>query len=136
MSTEQIAWEGTPSQIINFKAFLWCILIIPIPYAIWRWLDTRSQKYQLTSQRLKFSRGIFSRLTDEIELYRVKDIQLLEPFLLRIWGCGNIILVTSDRSAPNFVMPVIKNATAVREQIREFVETSRMKRNVREVDME
>ena len=44
--------------------------------------------------------------THEFELYRVKDIVLNEPFLLRLVGPSIIILVTSDRSTPSyFVVP-------------------------------
>ncbi len=41
---------------------------------------------------------------NELELYRVKDIVLNEPFLLRLVGLSNIVLVTSDRSTPVFVV--------------------------------
>ena len=36
------------------------VLLIPIPFAFWKWLETRSTVYTLTDQRLKFSRGVHS----------------------------------------------------------------------------
>jgi len=135
---ETIEWEGSPSHYYQFTTYLlcglFCILIIPALYGIWSWIELRSQKYQLTNQRLKWSRGVFSRITDEIELYRIKDTQLIEPFFLRIVGCGNIILATSDRTTHEMIIPAIKNANEVREKIRILVETARRERGVREVD--
>jgi len=137
-SSETIEWEGSPSNYLLFTTYLWCvllsILIVPAVYGIWRWIELKSQRYQLTNQRLKWSRGVFSKITNEIELYRIKDTQLIEPFFLRIVGCGNIILSTSDRNTPELIIPAVKNATGVREKIRVLIEAARRERGVREVD--
>ena len=37
MADERIEWTDTPSQVENLGWFIACLLIIPIPWAIWRW---------------------------------------------------------------------------------------------------
>ena len=37
-TSERIEWTGTPSQWQNLGWFLSCLLLVPIPWAIWRWL--------------------------------------------------------------------------------------------------
>ena len=73
---------------------------------------------------------------DEIELYRIKDSTVDNPFILRILGLGNIRLITSDKSTPVITIPAIKDAREVRETIRKRVEYLRDKKRVREVDYE
>jgi uncharacterized membrane protein YdbT with pleckstrin-like domain len=138
--TEELKWEGRPSQLLNANVYIICalisVLILPVFYALWKWLEIRSQRYQLTTQRLRMSHGIFSRHTEEVELYRVKDTRLVEPFWLRMFSCANIVLYTSDRSTPTIILPAIKNGAQVRETLRSLVEQIRVKKGVREVDFE
>ena len=99
MPEEHLLWKGSPSQKPNIGFFiLTFILIIP---PIVRWLRTRATIYEITSQRIIFYSGVFTKRREEIELYRVKDYTLLAPFLYRIFGLENLILRTSDRSSPD-----------------------------------
>ena len=50
---EEILWQGSPSQWTNFWPFVLCVLVVPIPWAIWRWLATRSFVYEVTTQRIR-----------------------------------------------------------------------------------
>ena len=82
------------------------------------------------------STGILNRNTDVMELYRVKDMNLAKPFILRIFGLSNVTLITSDRSMPTLVLRAIPNGTEVLNTIRDHVESLRDKKRVREVDFE
>ena len=88
------------------------------------------------SERLKLIQGVLNQDIDEIELYRVKDTRVLRPLWLRLFGLGNVVLETSDRTHPNPVLPAIKDAMEVREKLREHVENLREQKRVREVDFD
>lgn len=133
---ERELWAGTSSQVVNFWWFVACILIIPIPWAIWKWLVVRCRRYALTTERLRTRYGVLNKATDYLELYRVRDIRLSEPFWYRLFGVGNVVMETSDRTHPMFVLPAIGGAERVAGQIREQVELMRSRRNVREVDFQ
>ena len=94
--TEQTIWTGTSSQVKNFWLFVACLLVIPIPWAIWAWLKTKNRTYTLTSERLMIRSGVFNIATETLELYRVRDLQMMEPFWLRLWGLKNLHLITTD----------------------------------------
>ena len=89
MASEINIWSGSPSQITNLGTYILCVLlsltivlaIVAIPYAIWQYLVVKNQKYDLTSQRLKQHGGVFSKQTDELELYRVKYTRFKQTFL-------------------------------------------------------
>ena len=135
---EQLGWEGRPSQITNLLLFIVCALtfwaVLPIFVGLWKWLVVRFTNYQLTTERLTIATGVLSRRTEELELYRVKDTAFAQPFFLRIFGLGNVILRTSDRSHPVVVLKAIHDGKMLRENIRGYVEKMRDVKKVRELD--
>jgi len=80
-------------------------------------------------------RGVFSKRTDELELYRVKDTVLVEPFWLRLVSLGHIDLTTSDRTTPLVRIAAVPDAARLREELRSNVERMRVLRGVREADV-
>lgn len=138
IENEEILWSGTPSQLINIKCYTLCGLffwtILPLFVMYWRYLKTRNTKFEITSQRLIIKEGVFNKKTEQIELYRVKDIHLEEPLLMRIFGLGNIRLDTSDKEFSEELLPAMKDAAWLKDKIRDTVEALRVKRNVREMD--
>lgn len=140
MSDEKTIWAGTPSQVLNFGSFVVCgiffFLVFPLFVMIWKWLGVKNTKYELTTERLRSRFGILNKQTNEIELYRVRDYRLEEPFFLRMFSLGNIVMETSDRSHPDFVIRAVPNAEELRENLRTYVEQSRRRTGVRELDVE
>jgi len=138
MGTEDVIWKGTPSQLINIKCYLFCgalfWVVVPLFVMFWQYLKVKSSIYEFTSERLILKKGIFNRLTDQVELYRVKDIRLEEPFLMRIFGLGNIVLVTSDKTLGDILLPAMRDSENLKDKIRHTVEKLREKKNVREMD--
>ena len=156
MTQEQTVWTGHPSQVINLGVFLLCgvlvalalavgytfdgrlalLAVLPAAVAAWRWLDTRCRVYELTTERLRVRTGVFSRRTDDLELYRVKDTTLLEPLLLRAFSLGNVIVTTHDVTTPTLIIPAVWGASALREQVRRYVEARRDAKGVRVAELE
>lgn len=164
MDEETTIWQGHPSQILNLHIFLLCglavaglltaatvyreslgvpwayivggLAIIPFLFAFVKWLQVKFQRYELTTERLRMRRGIFSRTTDEIELYRVKDYVLREPLSLRLWGVGDIALTTTDDANPSVLLRAVHQPEALRDQIRKHVEVRREVKRVRITEME
>ncbi len=138
--SERTLWTGTPSQVLNLPVFILCFLfawlVIPIFIAVWKWLVIRFTEYELTTERLKHRYGVINKEMDDLELYRVRDYRLEQPFWLRIFGLSTITMQTSDRSHPVIRIPAIRNGDALREQIRTAVEACRKQKGVRELDVE
>src|SRR5438105_13739047 len=87
-------------EIRNFAPYILILLAVPIFIAGKRYLQTKCKIYELTTERLKITEGVFSKVTDTLELYRVKDIETQQPFGCRVYGVENIQLNTSDTSSP------------------------------------
>ena len=137
---EEIVWRGTSSQWKNFGVYilcaLFCWLIVPIFIALTRYLQTKNKIYELTTERLKIREGIFSKVTDTLELYRVKDLETRQPFLYRLVGVENVQLNTSDTSSPFIFIEAIPRAAGLGDKIRNQVEIIRQQKGVREIDVE
>ena len=141
MPTEEgLVWTGSPSQIVNLPAYVLCglffWLVIPVFIAAWKWLVLHNIRYELTSERLKVKQGVLNKRLDELELYRVRDYNLEQPFWLRIFSLANITLRSSDTSHPVIVLRAICDGEHVREQIRKYVEECRVKKRVLPLDLE
>lgn len=136
MNQEELIWSGSPSQIVNIKAFtlcfLLCFLIVPIFIAAWKWLVVRNTKFEITSQRLRVRAGVLNKTTAELELYRVKDFRVDQPLFLRMFGLSNIILVSTDRTHPYIVIPAVPNGLELGDTIRDNVENLRRNLGIRE----
>ena len=156
-SDETLVWAGSPSQWLNIGWFIGAIVgvavfvvmatltaqplfalggIIPVIVALVQALKVRTTRIEVTTERITTTVGVFSRHKWDIELYRVKDTTLHQPFLLRLVRRANIRIISSDRSTPTVTLPALPDAEGLRQQIRTNVERLRLKRGVREMDIE
>jgi uncharacterized membrane protein YdbT with pleckstrin-like domain len=152
---EETLWKGSTSQLVHVWTYLlwlavaggiivagifllnpliYAALVVPLIGIAVRYLVTRSTVYELTSQRLRKTSGIFNKKLDELELYRVKDSTLEQPLLLRLFGLGNINVVSSDATMPLVLINAVPGAYDMREKLRVAVEAERDRKRVREVD--
>jgi membrane protein YdbS with pleckstrin-like domain len=156
MSDEKIIFRGSPSQVLNADVFAGCALVaivlivlsiafwwafllllpVPIGIAAWKWLELKCRVFEVTSERIRMSQGIFTRRTDELELYRVNDISVVEPFILRSLGLGHVVLTTNDTSTPVLTISAVRRVKELREELRKCVETCRERKRVRVTEME
>jgi membrane protein YdbS with pleckstrin-like domain len=137
---EEIVWRGTSSQWKNFGLYLlcglFCWLIVPIFFALARYLQTKCKIFELTTQRLKITSGVFTKVTETLELYRVKDIEMRQPFLSRLVGIENVQMKTSDASSPFVVIDAVPSSVSLADKLRHQVEIVRQQKRVREIDID
>jgi len=155
--SEEVLWKGSPSQVLNLGKYLvalllaigivvggllpglqllWAALILPLGWALWTFIETRSIRHELTTERIRMTRGIFNQKLDDVELYRVKDTSMERPFWYRVFGLSSLIIETSDRSQPRIEIKAVRSGDELRETLRKQVEFWRDKKRVREVDMD
>jgi len=161
---EDTIWKGSPAQIVNLKWNLLAVLLIIlgaagfyylpeagftttkalgflayllVPALVWfiPWLQVNAEQYELTPERLKMRKGVLNRESDELELYRVRDTTVYEPFFLRIFGAGHVVVQSSDRTHPELKIRAIRQPEKLRQDIRGAVEKMRESKHVRDVDM-
>jgi membrane protein YdbS with pleckstrin-like domain len=137
---EEIVWKGTSSQWKNFGVYLlcglFCWLIVPIFFALVYYLQTKCKVFELTTQRLKITSGVFTKVTETLELYRVKDIETRQPFFSRLVSIENVRMTTSDASSPFVLIEAVPSSVRFADKLRNQVEIIRQQKRVREIDID
>lgn len=142
-----------PSQILNLPHYIvWSaialvlfvgdeylynvpLFLLPIPIVMWRYLVVHCVRYEITTERIRWKRGVLNRKLDETELYRVRDYSIRRPFYLLIFRLSTLRIDTQDVRQNVISMTGIHNAEDVLSVLREQVEASRARKNVRDLDI-
>jgi len=134
----EVLWEASEGLVAITGTLLLCTLlawlVLPALFGLYRVWQVRCHRYVLTDQRLSEQQGIFMRDTQQLELYRVRDIAVSEPLLQRLFGRGRVTLFTSDQSSPVVHLNAIGSPHAVSHLIRQRVEACRVAKGVRQID--
>lgn len=156
---EKSLLEGCSGQVMNLTAYsfgvpaliagLYAALVLPEApmrwgalavagaaglYVGWAYLVVRLARYSVSTQRLVLKVGVLNIRTDQAELYRIKDVTVLQPIVYRLFGAGNVVLHTSDRSMPMIKLEAVEAPHKLASVIRERVEAARSAKGVRELD--
>jgi len=139
-ATEVSTAPGGPWQLVNLRTFVLAGLLfwlaVPVVVAVWRSLIVRTTRYDLTSQRVRTTRGIITRHVEELELCRVKDTFFSQSVFERVFGLATVRITSSDHAAPTTVISSVPAPIAgwMREALRACVEELPARKQVREVD--
>ncbi len=66
--------------------------------------------YEVTPERIEWSRGILDRRVDNLDMFRVEDLRLRKSLLDCIFGIGSVTLITTDKTDPEFVFEKIRRS--------------------------
>lgn len=88
-------------------------------------------RYSITEDRLFLETGFFNIRTEEILLYRIRDISLSRKLTQRIFGVGSIRIISSDKTMPELLIKNVKKSKDVKELIHRQVEEAKLKRRMR-----
>lgn len=111
-----LAWSVTPPLI-----YLSFVLLLS---AVYRIGYVRSYRYLIAPDYMRVSQGIFRKTTAHVEMYRVKDYLLTQPFLMQAAGLMNLTLKTTD---PENQVVALKGipVSNVLDELRERVQAAR-----------
>lgn len=112
------------TMIVLMLLALWCGMVVYYYY------QRYSVEYQLTNQRLIHRRGIFSRVTNRVEVIDIDDVKFEQNFVERMLGVGTIMLLSSDVSDPQLTMRGIDQVKVIAKQIDDVRRQERRKRGL------
>jgi uncharacterized membrane protein YdbT with pleckstrin-like domain len=82
-----------------YNGLIW-LSLLSITAAIYRYIFIRQVIYLVTTEYIRVSKGIFFKQIDTVELFRVKDYIITEPFQLQIFRLMDLHLKTTDPENP------------------------------------
>jgi len=102
----------TQSQIFVFsqcRFFTGVGLIVVVALILLiRMIRLKMTYYEVTSDRIEWSRGILDRRVDNLDMFRVIDLKMRRSIFDCIFGIGTVGLITTDKTDPEFVFEKIK----------------------------
>tara|TARA_B110000503_G_scaffold93294_1_gene140699 strand:+ start:13 stop:456 length:444 start_codon:yes stop_codon:yes gene_type:complete len=135
----------SPNQLLNigYLSILLALIYLDIrPLAllaliilIIKALDLYCTTWTIHQDNLIEKTGILNVNTEEVLLYRVKDIRLYEPLLYRLVGLSKLTIITSDYTNPSIVLYGIRNGEELMTIIRQLVANSRKIEGVKKLDI-
>jgi uncharacterized membrane protein YdbT with pleckstrin-like domain len=135
----------SPNQLLNigYLSILLTLIYLDIrPLAllaliilIIKALDLYCTTWTIHQDNLIEKTGILNVNTEEVLLYRVKDIRLYEPLLYRLVGLSKLTIITSDYTNPSIVLYGIRNGEELMTIIRQLVANSRKIEGVKKLDI-
>ena len=94
------------------------LLLAAALWVFYRAIDLKRIRYEISPDRIEFTRGIFSRKIDNLDVFRVVDIKLHRSLLDCLAGVGSVTLITRDESDPAFKFEKVKNPKALYDIIK------------------
>jgi membrane protein YdbS with pleckstrin-like domain len=69
----------------------------------------KTTRYEVSADRIEWSRGLLDRRVDNLDMFRVIDLKLRRSLLDCIVGVGSVTVITTDKSDPEFTFEKIRN---------------------------
>ncbi|HEY0711595.1 MAG TPA: PH domain-containing protein, partial [Polyangia bacterium] len=85
---------------------------------LWRFAVLKTHRYRVTNQRIVVETGVFSTRIEEVDMRVVEDFKLEQSFIERMLKIGDIVVVSSDRTAASLTLRGLPDPRALRELIR------------------
>ena len=127
---ERTLFAGRPAVLYSIGR--WALTIVTLGIAgIVYWLASLSTRFEITTQRVRIERGVMSKSKQDVELYRIDDIALEQPFGMRMLGHGLLILRSSDRTTPEIRIYGVPGFAALADRLRECALKERERRGIR-----
>lgn len=80
----------------------WILAASTIAISALRIALLKSTAYEVTPDRIEWSRGILNRRVDNLDMFRVIDIKLRRSILDCLLGIGTVVVVSKDETDPQF----------------------------------
>ncbi len=123
-------FEGRPAALYSLGR--WALAIVTLGIAgLCYWLASLTTRFEITTQRIRIEKGIFSKSRQDLELFRIDDLSLEEPFGMRVVGHALLVLRSTDRNTPEVKLYGIPGLAALADKLRECALRERERRGVK-----
>ena len=109
-----------------------CLYII---FSLYKYAQLQCTLFEITEEQIKSKTGVFSKRTDFLEMYRIKDYIINEPLLFRLFGLMNFTILSVDKNTQNkeITMKGIVRSD-LPDVVRALVQKARLRNGVIEID--
>ncbi len=88
-------------------------------------LGIARRRYRITARRVQVEEGLLGKRVAAIDLWRVRDVVLNQTVVARVFGFGDLELVSSDEVQPDLVLRGLPGARALFDRVKDAVDRAR-----------
>lgn len=132
-TVERPLFCGHPRVIYSFGQYLLVVCTLGIALLVY-WLRSLSTTFTLSSQRVQVERGLFSKVKDSVELFRIDHFDVIKPLGMRLLGQCAVRLHSSDPGMPTVYLYGIDGLEPMADTLRECALRERARRRVLPVE--
>lgn len=112
--------EQQAAQIDDWTGWAGAALLVVIAgWLFYRAAELKRIRYEVSPDRIEFTRGIFSRRIDNLDIFRIVDIKLHRSLLDCLAGVGSVTLITRDESDPTFQFEKVRDPKTLYDVIKQ-----------------
>ncbi|WP_058303574.1 PH domain-containing protein [Gorillibacterium timonense] len=112
---EAVLWEGKPADFED---------------RLKNMAHLNTTDYTITNQRVIRKSGLIGKKVEEIELLRVKDLSIQQSVRERLFGVGNITILSEDPRTPELILEDVKDVHEVKDIIRKAVREEKARHRI------
>ncbi|MFA5240096.1 MAG: PH domain-containing protein [Phycisphaerae bacterium] len=80
--------------------------------------NLKATYYEVSSDRIEWSRGLLDRKVDNLDMFRVVDLKLRRSLLDCVVGVGSVTVMTTDKTDPEFTFEKVRRSRALYDAIK------------------
>lgn len=130
---ERTLFSGHPKVIYTFSQYFFVVITVGMALFVY-WIRSIATTYVITSQRIRIERGVFSKVQNNLELFRVDHFDVVKPFGMKVLGLCEVHLDSSDEDMPRVVLYGIPDLEGIADELRECSLRERTRRRVMPVE--
>ena len=112
--TENQAIAFREYRVLTGMVLVGLVLLILMLQAI----KLKCIRYKVSAERIEWSRGIFDRRVDNLDMFRVIDMSMRRTLFDCIFGIGTVGLITTDKTDPEFTFEKIRGSRRLYDVIK------------------
>jgi len=126
--SEEVVWSGglSPMSLLWYWILgiltIW-ILGLGLVFIVLGVLKMYSWRYEVTTERVKVTKGLISRSSREADLEKIQDILVQQKFWGRILNYGDVSFNTSGSAGYEIVFNNVSDPNGLKEKFREARKT-------------
>lgn len=118
---ERTVFVGNPTHsaylAYYFLGAILSVIVIGIFIIIWAILDRNHRFYRVTSKRVSVRSGIIGRMTSEVEVLDIRNVEMRQSIVDRLLGIGNVGISSAGTGGIEVVFAGVANPTALRRLV-------------------
>ena len=104
--------------VLGILVVLALLLLPAVMGLLQAWARIKNTHYRVTNQRIVIQSGVLSRALEEIDMRSIDDIEFQQTVFERLFGIGQVFVVSTDKVAPKLSLHGIPDPLKIRELIR------------------